>query len=71
MPFGVNNCRDNEALRFNYFSKCSKFNVKSKNTMKDCTMSSGLYIIVYNCIWIGNGKLSELWPEYSSRQSIC
>ena len=25
-----------------------------------------VFRFVDNCIWIGNGKLSVLWPEYSS-----
>ena len=36
MSFGVNNFRNTEAMRliYFYFSKCSKFNVDSKNAIK-------------------------------------
>ena len=45
-----------------FFSKCSKFNLDSKNAIK---MRQKFFGHSDNCIWIGDGKFSLLLREYS------
>ena len=45
------------------FSKCWKFNVSSKNTIKN---QQNVFRFLDNYIWIGSSKLSLLWQKCSS-----
>ena len=47
---------------FGFFWKCSKFNGKSKNTIK---IGENVFCFEDNCILTGSGKLSSLVQEYS------
>ena len=50
-------------MRFNCSSKCSTVNLHSKNSIKK---QQNVFGFLDSCIWIGNGKFSLLWREYSS-----
>ena len=45
-----------------FFSKCSKFNVDSKNAIKN---QENVFGFADTCIWTGSGKSSVLLSEYS------
>ena len=50
-------------MRLNFFLKCLKFNLDSKNAMKK---QQNVFAFLQNCIWIGNGLFSLSWWKYSS-----
>ena len=41
-------------------------NFRNTEAMRFIFFLQNVFRFVDNCIWIGNGKLSVLWPEYSS-----